>query len=49
MYFEKDISRGKKKMNTDLNRRLATYDNLKNIYDSIKDVSKQNKVLKIVQ
>ncbi|AVF48118.1 MULTISPECIES: helix-turn-helix transcriptional regulator [Elizabethkingia] len=45
MYFEKTLV--EEKMNTDLNRRLATYDNLKNIYDSIKDVSKQNKYLKL--
>ncbi|WP_407510557.1 tetratricopeptide repeat protein [Elizabethkingia anophelis] len=44
-YFERFLEEEKK--DKDPNRRLAVYDNLKNIYDSIKDVSQQNKYLKL--
>jgi len=44
-YFDKVLELEKK--DKDPNRRLITYDNLKNIYDSIKDVSQQNKYLKL--
>ncbi|WP_236709628.1 helix-turn-helix domain-containing protein [Elizabethkingia ursingii] len=44
-YFERFLEEEKK--DKDPNRRLAVYDNLKNVYDSIKDVSQQNKYLKL--
>ncbi|WP_454060314.1 helix-turn-helix domain-containing protein [Elizabethkingia ursingii] len=44
-YFNKVLELEKR--DKDLNRRLATYDNLKNIYDSIKDTSRQNMYLKL--
>ncbi|CAI9685289.1 helix-turn-helix domain-containing protein [Elizabethkingia anophelis] len=44
-YFEKVLER--EKIDRDPNRRLATYDNLKNIYDSIEDIPQQNKYLKL--
>jgi len=44
-YFERFLEEEKK--DKDPNRRLAVYDNLIYIYDSIKDVSQQNKYLKL--